>query len=53
MGQSKWGRVRDEYGNQWSVQAKEIPKGAESGDNFAYRVDFSEDLAPRLQHLED
>ncbi|MFW7380689.1 MAG: hypothetical protein ACOH5I_17885 [Oligoflexus sp.] len=49
MPQSKWARIRDEYGNDWSVKTDDLPKNVGSGDDIAYRLDFSEAMAPRIQ----
>ncbi len=35
-----YGRVRDEYGEIYTVRAGEFDKEAKEGDNFAYRVNF-------------
>lgn len=48
---SQWARVRDEYGNDWSVPAKDLPRNVKEGDQLAYRVDFSTQQSPNLQVL--
>lgn len=37
---SAYGRVRDEYGSEYTVHASEIAEDAEPGDDFAYQVDI-------------
>ncbi len=36
---SNYARVRDEHGQEYTVHASELPKGAEEGDGYAYKVD--------------
>ena len=40
-GQSSYATVRDRYGNEVAVPADQLPKNAEEGQKFAYRVVFS------------
>jgi len=35
-----YARVRDEYGEEYTVHDSELPKDAKSGDDFAYYVDI-------------
>ena len=53
-GDSNFGIVSDEYGNQWTVDRGEIPEGREAGDDYAYRVDFySQSSVPLLKRDEN
>lgn len=40
-GQSAYATVRDRYGNEIAVPVEHLPKNAEEGQKFAYRVVFS------------
>ncbi|NRA64822.1 MAG: hypothetical protein HRU19_10100 [Pseudobacteriovorax sp.] len=50
-----WGRFQDEYGNHWNVRSKAIPSGTDSGDELAYRLDFSDasQTLPKVMIEED
>jgi hypothetical protein len=37
---SHYGRIKDETGVAYSVEAGDIPKGAKIGDKFAYKVEI-------------
>jgi len=50
---SSFARVRDEYGNEYSVEKEELPKDSKAGDTFAYIVDVNyheKSLATTLKH---
>ncbi len=53
---SGFARVRDEFGTEYSVDIKELPKHAKEGDDMAYRVDVFHNesgLATTLRKVED
>ncbi|MFK7872205.1 MAG: hypothetical protein AB8C84_03400 [Oligoflexales bacterium] len=37
---SNYGRIRDEYGQEYTVHGSDMPAGGESGDDYAYYVDL-------------
>lgn len=37
---SHFGRIADEYGNQYSVDNSQIPENTELGEEFAYKVEI-------------
>ena len=37
---SRFGRIIDDYGVAYTVDPSELPKGAEVGDQYAYKVDL-------------
>jgi hypothetical protein len=38
---TRFATIRDEFGNNQPVDVDEIPEGSKEGDDFAYRVEFS------------
>ncbi len=39
---SRFATIRDEFGNNHAVDVDEIPNDSKEGDDFAFRVEFSE-----------
>ncbi len=37
---SRFGRIVDGYGVGYSIEASDMPKGAEEGDKYAYKVEI-------------
>ncbi|MBP6217547.1 MAG: hypothetical protein KA436_03050 [Oligoflexales bacterium] len=37
---SHFGRLRDTYGNQYTVESSQIPQGSDVGDKLAYKVEI-------------
>ena len=37
---SRFGRVRDEYGTTHTVDSGQVPEGADTDSNYAYRVEI-------------
>ena len=37
---SNYGRVRDEFGQEYTVHGSDIPEEHEPGDDYAYHVDL-------------
>lgn len=47
---SQYGQVQDKFGNRWQVKKEELPSGAKTNQDLAYRLDFS-DAAKQLPKL--
>ncbi len=48
QGDSRFIKIRDQYGNDYSVGREDISDDAREGDQAAYRVEFSSNIGSPL-----